>query len=458
MQHVLYFLRSDDIPALARPIFRVERCHVTLWAMMAALIEGNTASIVVAKTFGGSSWLVTLVWAIPFFANSLSLLWAPLLRGRPRLRTYAALATLAVAVLLSVSLTPSDWQPWGGWIFALQLLLARIFLSGVIVLRSSIWNANYPWSHRGQVAGRLQMLRFMVVLATAAAVGLLFDQQPLYYRLAYPLLGLVGLLSLVPLRRLRVRGERRELEAFHVRLSPQDAHNGNHVGQGLREALAILRSDPRFRGYLVALFLLGSANFMIEPILTVVVTRQMQLGYYVSSLLLDQIPIILMLITIRFWARWFDRLGVLKFRVINSAVWILAFASASVALVLWEAQRQILPAVLGFLILGRVLAGVGRGGGAIGWTLGHLHFARPHQVELYMSIHIAMAGVRGLMMPLLARAAYDRIGPASLLIGLCGGIGAHLVFRYLAARDPGPRPAEQRARQLDRAVSRVEVT
>ena len=458
MHRILYFLRSDDIPALARPVFQVERCHVTLWAMMAALIEGNTASIVVAKTFGGSNWLVTLVWAIPFFANALSLLWAPLLRGRPKLKTYATLATLAVVALLSVCLTPSHWHPWGGWIFGLQLLAARIFLSGVIVLRSSIWNANYPPTHRGQVTGRLQMLRFMIVLATAAAVGLLFDHQPLYYRIVYPAAGLVGLASLLPLRRLRVRGERRELEAFRRRMERQGAANGNHVGQSLREALGILRTDPPFRTYLLALFLLGSANFMIEPILTVVVTRQMQLGYYVSSLLLDQIPIILMLVTIRFWARWFDRLGVLKFRVINSAVWILAFACASVALVIWEIDRALLPAVLTLLVLGRVLTGVGRGGGAIGWTLGHLHFARPHQVELYMSIHIAMTGVRGLAMPLLARAAYDWIGPASLALGLSAAIASHLVFRYLAARDPGPRPAEQQAERLDRAVSRVEVT
>ncbi len=458
MHRVLDFLRSDDIPAVARPIFRVERCHVALWAMMAALIEGNTASIVVAKTFGGSSWLVTLVWAIPFFANSLSLLWAPLLRGRPRLKTYATLATLAVAALLSVSVTPNTWHPWGGWVFAGQLLLARIFLSGVIVLRSSIWNANYPRTHRGQVTGRLQMLRFMVLLATAACIGLLFDHQPLYYRIVYPALALVGLLSLVPLRRLRVRGERRELAAFHTRLAGRGDPNGNDVSGGLREALEILRSDPRFRVYLVAMFLLGSANFMIEPILTVVVTRQMQLGYYVSSLLLDQIPTVLMLITIRYWAKWFDRLGVLKFRVINSAVWILAFSSASLALVLWQASQPVLPAVFSFLVLGRVLAGIGRGGGAIGWTLGHLHFARPHQVELYMSIHIAMTGMRGLMMPLFARAAYDWIGPASLLIGLCAAIGSHLVFRYLAARDPGPRPAEQQAKQLERTVSRVEVT
>ena len=43
--------------------------------------------------------------------------------------------------------------------------------------------------------------------------------------------------------------------------------------------------------------------------------------------------------------------------------------------------------------------GLGLGGGALAWNLGHLHFAHPQEAEVYMGVHVTLTGVRGLIMP-----------------------------------------------------------
>jgi hypothetical protein len=116
----------------------------------------------------------------------------------------------------------------------------------------------------------------------------------------------------------------------------------------------------------------------------------------------------------------------------------------------------LVPAVL-VLFIGRTLTGLGRGGGAIAWNLGHLHFAREHQTELYMGIHVGLTGLRGLLMPLLGWVAYYCLGWGSFGIALGFAVIAHVMFRGMAAADRQP-PLECAADREEPAGPRPDVT
>lgn len=468
MYTLIDFLRSDDVPWMARPNYRAERRHMLFWAVFANLVDGTFSSIVVAKTFHASPLLVSLVWSTPLLAHVASFAWGVLLRGQPRIRTFGVLAACAVGCVASVALTPPSDGKWSGWIFAGQIALARIFLSGLVTIRSSIWAANYPVSHRARIAGRIQMLNGLLMVATGATVSLLFDQHPEYYRFVYPLVALLGLASLVPLRRIRVRGERRELRGFREHLAATGAPRGHGwaaLTSGVREALAILRNDKPFAQYCTAQYFLGSANFMVDPILTVVLTSRLKLSYFECSLLMDQVPTCVMLLTVRSWAHLFDRIGVLRFRVTNSAIWLASIVGCAAAMFLIDAGTRAggAPALrgtvwgwaaLGVLVASRLVNGVGRGGGAIAWNIGHLHFAGEHQKELYMGIHVTLTGLRGLVMPAVGTLLYNLVGSVSFLLAIASAVWALVLFRRLVARsgtaaegarEPGPpelAPAE----------------
>lgn len=445
MQRLLDFLRLDDIPWRARGNYAAELRHMSLWGVFASLVDGSFSSIVVAKTFG-TPLLIPVVWATPMLAHLLTLAWGILVRGRPKVRALIVLALCAVASAGSIALTPSDWRPWGGCLFTVQVGLARIFLSGLVTVRTSIWKANYPHSHRARIAGRIQALQALLTFATGAVISLVFDGHAEYYRAVYPAVALLGVLGLVPLRQMRVLGESRGREAARAAGAPGPAAGGSRGGfrRGLAEAWGILRRDRAFARYCSAQYLLGSANLMTDPILAYFLTQQLGLGYFHSYLLLEQVPIILALVSIRYWAGLFDRVGVLRFRVANSIYWLASIALVTAALLV-RALPLAVPALLpmGIFVVGRAVNGLARGGGTIAWNLGHLHFARGRDDDqLYMGIHVALTGLRGLIMPFIGTAVYSLLGPGTLLVAVALGVAALAAFHRLATADmPAPAAA-----------------
>ena len=438
MLRMLNFLRSDDVPRLARRNFIAELGHTCLFGPVVGAVEGTLASVVASKTFDAPELLTAFVFALPFFADVVNVCWSVVLRGRPRLQSLKLLVAGAAVGTFSIALNSTAWKPWAAWLFAGQVACTHLFLSGLITLRSSLWQANYPAAKRAQIAGRLQTLRMLLVLLTTAGLSVLFDRNPQYYRLVFPLIALLGLISLWPLRRLRVRGEKAELRRFRAHVARHHRPDTAHVGlvAGLKEAGAILRSDRAFASYMLAQFLLGSANFFTDPVLVNVLTRQLHFAYFESTLLLGQIPTALVLVSLPYWARMFDDVGVLRFRVRNSEFWLASCLGVTVAMALigLEQRAMFVPAMV-ILLIGRVLNGLARGGGAIAWTLGHLHFAREHQAELYLGIHVALTGLRGLVMPLLGWATYVYLGWYSFAIALGLALVSHILFRRLVAAD-----------------------
>lgn len=451
MPRVFDFLHFADIPRFSRRNYVLELRHMLLWGMFANLIDGSFSSIVVAKTFHASPLLVSVVWATPMLAHVLSLVWGVLVRGRPKVRTFTLLAVGAIGASASIALTPSDWLPWGGWLFALQIAISRIFLSGLVTVRSTLWNVNYPLTHRARIAGRIQKLNALLMLVMLLSASQLFDAHPDLYRVVYPAAAVLGVLSLIPFRRVRVRGERRALREWRAAREDGGAVRGvpglwRAIRGGLHESLGILRQNRPFARYCKAMYFLGSSNFMVDPVLTIVLTQQLKLGYFESSFLMDQLPSLVALLTMGVWAQQFDRFGVPRFRVVNSAVWLSAVLFVTLGLLTLAFWPSATAVVIGFLLVGRILNGAGRGGGAIAWNLGHLHFAGKHDAELYMGIHVTLTGLRGMLMTFVGIWAYRVIGWWSLLIAVAMGLTACYLFWRLAAdeaaaRRPQPEPS-----------------
>ena len=65
-------------------------------------------------------------------------------------------------------------------------------------------------------------------------------------------------------------------------------------------------------------------------------------------------------------------------------------------------------------------------------TLGHLHFARPEQAEIYMGIHVSLIGIRGLVAPLCGMWLYNLLGWPVWLIAIAFSISSILTYASLA--------------------------
>ena len=440
-------LRLRRVPFMARRNYILEVQHLLLWGLFAGLVEGTVSAVVVAKTFGGSELLITTVNATPAIANLVSLYWGALIVGRRKLACFMAFGAASLAATLAVAITPQSH--WGGWLFAGQILLSRVFMSGVVTARASLWKSNYPRSHRGRITAGLQVVRTAMSLPVIFGGGLLFDARPEAYHWFYPAIAAAGALGLLVFRKEHVRGEKARLsgrtrEDAATLADPAVSEPFSLVAMVmpwrlLRRMRQTLRDDPKFARYCKAQMCIGVANLLVIPVNTIVMTRQLNLSYFAANGLLDGIPRVVILLMLPVWARMFDRVGVLRFRAVNTLCWCGSLALCGAGA--WCAERHEAGA-MGFFglsmvayVLGRLCDGAAQSGGAIAWNIGHLHFVEDDQAELYMGIHVSLTGVRGLVAPFAGVLLYQTAGVAVFVVGFVISVIGWKIFANLAREE-----------------------
>lgn len=437
-------LAAQGVPIMARRNYLIEVRHVMLWGVFAGMFEGSISSIIVSLTFVADPWLISIVMASPMCANLLGLVWGSVATGRRKLPLFMGLAAGTAATIASIGLTPAT--PVGGWVFAAQIVVARVLLSGCLTVRSALWKRNYPTASRGRIAARLQMARFAFGIITVVVVMKLFTKWPRSYVYAYPTAALLGLLAILVIRSMHVRGEKTELAQLDRlrRVSSSPPPSGLRVL--LRSGIKVLRDDPDYRRYMLGMTLLGSANIMTMPLMTIIITKQLMLSYFDSGNLLEVLPRLLMLASLGPWAGLFDRVGVVRFRIINASAWagLSVFGGLGATVICYMPDfldaLPVFVTAVSLIALARLCEGVGKGGGAIAWNIGHLHFAKSVEAEAYMGVHVFLTGIRGLIMPFVGTFLYLRYGPLAFVVSTALSLAGILTFAALARRQHQAAP------------------
>lgn len=436
----------DSLPRLTRHTYRLEMIHMALWAGLVAMLEGGIAAVIVAKTFHGSAWQISVVRATPVVTNMLSIAWGMMAVTRPKIPLLTIACGGAAVTLATTAFVPAGYA-WSGWMFAGQMILARIFLSGTATLRTAIWKTNYPQKVRGRLAGRLQLQGTVSRLISLYLVSWILDLEPgkdnlllprklleyvglgasapylrapdllvswggpTAYRWVYPVLALIGGVAVLLLQFIRVRGDkqltRQMLEEDD--LDPVDPATRavepysltailNPALKPLHHMVDILRRDKAFRVYQTAQMFSGAANLLIDPILVIIFVNDLKMNYTWSTAMLDMLPAVLSISTVTIWAQLYDRWGLPKYRVINGGFWTIRMILTAAAVVCTQYMLDLphgYAVAVGIFAFSQVLNGIAQGGGGIAWNLGHLHFAKPEEAELYMGLHATLTGLRG---------------------------------------------------------------
>jgi hypothetical protein len=444
-------LNVRALPFLTRRNYYYEFKHIVPWSVVAGLVEGQFASVVVSRTFDGTPLMIAIATATPVAAMMSSLIWGMLCVGRAKIRLLALFAAGVALCVGTVGAIPTS--PTGAVWFICQMAAAQVLLSGVVTVRSAVWKSNYPHETRGRIAARLQAVRILASNATVLAAAWACDSDPTSYKYIFPCAAVVGAIGIWLLPRIHIRGERGELRR-HRRPKPDGDLRADLTepfsltallspGHVFRRMVRILREDRRFAQYCVAQFLTGLANLMTIAVVVAIVTQDLQLGdewgFWISAGVIQTVQRLVMLGSIRRWARLFDRIGVVRFRVVNVVCWTLSLVFGLAAtLVVTGADRfggSFLPLAVSLFALRAVFHGLGMGGGALAWHLGHLHFARPAEAELYMGIHVSLTGFRGLVAPLCGMWLYQIMGWPVWLIALAFSLTSLSMYAWMARRE-----------------------
>ena len=417
-----YFLKTSSKAQHAR--------ELVAWAflpMMMGAIEGGVVGVLTKRMFEGVvehtilDWSVASLAAAQGFASISSFLWAALSHGKHKIRFITTLKIACVVLVGTVSFVPQTALGLAMLLFC--VIGTRVCYTGIVTLRTTVWQANYPRTNRAFVAGRIATIQALVLASVSFGVGEAMDLNENAIRWVYPVAASFGVLGAWIYSKIRVEG--------HKELLLDEKSSPDHVSFLPWNTLKLLFEDTAFAKYMGCQFIFGVGNLMLTAPLVIVLSDQFELGYLGEIVIVSTIPILMIPLSTLFWAKLLDKMHVLSFRSIHS--WFFVVSSLCVGV-------SIATHSVAGLWIGAAIRGVGFGGGVLAWNLGHQDYAPVEQSSRYMGLHVTLTGIRGLLAPAFGMAIYTYLhksgyqaGPIVFYVGAflsaVGGIGFILLAK-----------------------------
>jgi hypothetical protein len=404
--------------------------ELVAWAflpMMMGAIEGGVVGVLTKRLFDGvveSTWLdwsVATLAAAQGFANISSFFWAAISNGKHKIRFITALKIISVLLIATVTFVPRT--PFGLAMLLFCVIGTRVCYTGVVTLRTTVWQANYSRVHRTVVAGKIATVQALVLAVVAISVGQVMDLNEDAFRWIYPVAASFGIIGAWIYSKVRVKG--------HTKILSEEQHESHNVSVLPWRTFHLLFEDTSFAKYMTCQFVFGLGNLMLTAPLIIILSDKFNLDYLGQILIVTTIPILMIPISTPFWAKLLNNMHVLSFRSIHS--WFFVVSSIVIALsIAWTSTTG--------LWIGAAIRGIGFGGGVLAWNLGHQDYAPVEKSGRYMGLHVTLTGIRGLIAPAIGIALYTTLkhqgynaGPIVFFVGASlsalGGIGFILLSR-----------------------------
>jgi MFS family permease len=420
VEPVRWLFGYRGIPRMSRSTFRRELISTVSGSLGAALLMPPFMQLFAKTSLGAPDWLVPLYFSGPMAIFLLASMVAQMLRRHRRIPCMVA-SRWGIALCLGVvALLPAG--RFSLPVFTAAMLVAALLVSVGINIQAGVWHSNYPGDVRGRIFSRLIVFRMTALAGGAQLAGVALDHWTQGHHLVYALAAGCFFVSGWGYSRIRIR---REAEMIR-----------QGVAEPLRllAGMRILRIDRPFRWYMTLQFLAGGLNMMIRGGILVLAFRDVfHVDYKVGAAGLVLIPSLLQVLGSPASGLLFDRMGVMRFRGLNSFCWALAFL-----LLFWGLRTGWWAG----MIAGFVFCGLGQATGMIGWNLAHTRFAPPGQGQLYMGAHLTLTGLRGAIMPYLGTVLYYT--PLGLnTIAWAAGVTLLAALGFFLTREPGDPEAPE---------------
>ncbi len=390
-------------------------------------VDGGVVGILTKRLFDGFveetilDWSVATLAAAQGFANISSFFWAAISHGRHKVQFITALKTVIVLMIAGVAFVPQTTI--GLFVLLVCVVGTRVCYTGIVTLRTTVWQANYPRENRAIVAGKIATVQALVLASVAFGIGQVMDIDSQSFRWVYPVAASFGIIGAWIYSKIRVTN--------HAGILQDERASANQVSYLPWKTFHLLIEDRAFAKFMGCQFILGIGNLMLMAPLIVILSNQFQLDYLGELLIVTIIPILMIPLSTPFWAKFLNKAHVLTFRSVHSWFFVLSSLCIGISISMHSVAG---------LWIGALIRGIAFGGVVLAWNLGHQDYAPVEQSSRYMGLHVTLTGIRGLLAPAFGMAIYTLLlargaeaGPIVFYIGASlsaiGGVGFILLAK-----------------------------
>jgi predicted MFS family arabinose efflux permease len=382
MLHAIVGARAEEFTPEVRRALRIEVPAAVLFTVFTALTS-QFNGLFLRRELGASPLQLALLPVATAVCLLLSIAWVRLINVRAPL-SYVVWSSFAGRALFLLTLFIGSPWPFLGILVAGNLLST---LAGPA--QAALIEQVYPRAQRGRAISLVRMVGAVCGIVAMPLAGVMVGV--LDYRWGFAAGAVCGMAASIRLRGLPVRGSAGE--------APDRPR--------LREGWAALRADRTFQRLLLAMFVFGSGVWFQIPANTLMVADILaatpgQVGLFAAC------AAVAALAGNAYWGRRVDRCGSQQALRAVFAVGLITPLLYYVAPSPW------------MLVATSVSDSLLQTGVDLVWLMVVIDVAGPRRVAPYMAISSTLAGVRGILGPLLSAVVIEHLGVRAVYLVAAG--------------------------------------
>ncbi|MCW8128854.1 MAG: MFS transporter [Planctomycetota bacterium] len=319
------------------------------------------------------------------------LLSLPMIYGVSRLRVPVSRVMSVLFALGAVGLAcAAALDNFHAYFFGILIGVPMISMSAPLV--TSLWRQNVPDIQRGFLFSSVSERGSLGGLLASIVLAVWIGDDLYKYRAAFGVLAVALAFS--------------SYCALRIPSQPLDKPRRNPFG-----SLAWLWKDPRFGYCCAAWMVMGLSNLSIMPLrMEYVASDTVGLHYdaWIVLALVQIVPGIARFVSAHFWGRLFDSTNFIALRIALNML----FAFNMLLFFVPHVWVQ---------VLASICFGLGEGGGEIAWNLWVTKFSPPERTAEYMSVHVFLTGLRGMVAPMVVYGMLAPLGVRPITL-ICFGM------------------------------------
>jgi hypothetical protein len=411
---------------------RVFRLHI-FYSSIDGLVRGALVlnEFIFIKSLKGSNVQLAFLFQFSMVVFLFAMLANEIMRRFPNrtklLRTVSTITQLPLIAFAFFPVVNKDGLPAVFHFLFLGVFL--LFYTSKIAVIPSVnqyLKGNYRHDHFGKLFSYATTVNKTLTLVSTFTVGLLLDMDPNSYRYFYPIVGLLGMISVFQLTKIE----------FKQVIEPATTPLWKSLGSSFKRIFSILKHNTPFRHLEIGFILYGFAWMSTHAVITIFYERALHLNYSSVAFYNNAYNIIAILVLPLFGKlisnRDPRRYGIFTFGAMMLFIVFTALTEW------WSGHTEVLGLKIYFMLLVAVLFnGLFNGSMPLLWGIGSSYFCEPHEAADYQSVHLFLTGARALIAPIIGIKLYEWFGfSITYAVGVVFLLTAIILMLYSEKRFP----------------------
>ena len=379
-----------------------------IYSIIEGVLLGALAlnEFVLVKSLGGSNYQISFLFQFQHVVLFFSLLFHELLRRTfdskkllLRVAFFTRLPLLFIAFFPSVTVPSASGSIYPSiflLVFLIYFLAAPIIFPTINLLLKS----SYSHSNFGKYYSYATSINKIVMMVVTFTFGYWLDIDPAIYRFVYPILGVLGFISIALL--IKIPHKSNDIETPRVPL-----YNG--LKSSFKNIKHILMSNKPFRDFEIGFMFYGFAWMSSAAVITIFFSKGLDLNY-TSIAVYKNVYNIMAIALLPYFGTLLGKIDPRKFAIITFAALLVYLGFLGVTS-LWTSHIVIgdftlywglVPSYLGYGLFAATMA--------LLWSIGSAYFCRPEESGYYQSLHLTLTGFRAIFAPLIGVWFYELYG------------------------------------------------